>query len=106
MAEGGEPDYDLDEEIEELSDKDLAAMAKVLARSGKFNVTPLSTGGNPREAEPVTERKTHFATSTPGIDGASFAFPPAYQQPPRISMFSGDEPAPKGRLALRCGSTR
>ncbi len=48
----------------------------------------------------MTERKTHFATSTPGVDGTSFAFPPAYQQPPRIAMFSGDEPTPKGEVSF------
>lgn len=117
MAEGGEPGRDYDQEDKGLSENDLTMMAQLLTKSGKFQVLYLGGAGAEQEDTPHKQQGAvspelvrpkqpnyvppvpaqGFMSSTPGYGAPSFQFP-SLQQPPRISIFSGEEPTPKGEV--------
>ncbi len=98
MALGGEPDIDLDAEAKNISYKELALMAKLLTRSGKFNV--LSLGGDAMTAQPspspsAGEAETGLALYRANATRRVFGINPCcwskylsvpFTAPPRISI--------------------
>ncbi len=109
MAEGGEPGIDYDQEAKGLSENDLTIMAKLLTKSGKFQV--LSLGGAGAEQED-TPHKQQGAVSpelvrpkqpnyVPPVPAQGFMSLPQGMEHPHSSF-----PRYSSRLVSRCSLER